>query len=439
MRQGDDMHRDDVLPLNERGGLITKPGGGEKEFGRLRRRSFLIAATAAVAATPTKLLAAAETTPADPTKEPGRPTGEDGGYGTPSTFEKARRLLANNPNALTTWTFTPLADLVGNVTPSGLHYERHHGGIPLIDPLRHSLVIHGLVKTPKRFSMADLKRFPPVSRRHFIECSGNTLSEWSKPTAPNVQVSHGLLSTSEWTGVAVSTLLRETGILDSAKWVVAEGSDAAMMTRSTPIDKMLSDAILAYGQNGEAIRPEQGYPLRLLLPGFEGNMSIKWLRRIQVSDKPFMTREETSRYTDLNANGIADQFVFTMNPKSVITSPSGGMQLSGPGPVEITGLAWSGRGRIQTVEVSIDGGSSWYPASLDSAPEPICTARFRFPWRWDGRPALIQSRCTDETGSVQPTHDELVALHGVNYVYYYNAIQCWLINDGGEVANAARS
>lgn len=374
--------------------------------------------------------------PDDPTRVQGAPVGADGGYGQRSPFEVAKKIPGPAPNPLTSWSFTPLADLVGDLTPSGLHYERHHGGVPTIDPSRHSLIVHGLVNTPKRFTMADLKRMPSVTRKHFIECSGNTLSEWAKPTAKTVQVSHGLLSTSEWTGVAFSTLARETGIAENAKWVVAEGSDAARMTRSIPIDKMLSDAFLAYGQNGEAIRPEQGYPLRLLLPGFEGNTNIKWVRRIQVSDEPFMTREETSKYTDLNANGIADQFNFVMDAKSVITSPSGGMKLERPGYHEITGFAWSGRGRVASVDLSFDGGRTWYPAELEGEPLPICTVRFRFPWRWDGNSARLMSRCTDETGYRQPTHEELVALHGTNYVYHYNAIQAWQVAASGEVGVA---
>ncbi len=382
----------------------------------------------------------ADAAPPDPTKVPGMPVGANDGYGKPAQFETARRLAApTNPNPLTSWSFTPQADLLGNITPSGLHYERHHGGVPTIDPRKHLLYVHGLVTTPKRFTMADIKRMPTVTRKHFIECSGNTLTEWKKPTAKTVQISHGLMSTSEWTGVSFATLARETGIADGAKWVLAEGSDSAVMTRSIPIDKMLDDAMLAFGQNGEAIRPEQGYPLRLLLPGYEGNTNIKWLRRIEVSDRPFMTREETSKYTDLKANGIADQFVFVMDAKSVITSPSGGMKIADRGPCDITGLAWSGRGRVQRVEVSVDGGATWYLASLADEPLPKCTVRFHFPWRFDGQPARLVSRCTDETGYVQPTHEELVALHGVNYVYHYNALQTWDVAGNGEVGVASLS
>jgi sulfane dehydrogenase subunit SoxC len=375
--------------------------------------------------------------PADPTREQGRATGTDGGYGSRSPFETARRILGPVPNSQTTWTFTPLAEQIGNITASGLHYERHHAGIPAIDPSRHSLIVHGLVDQPKRFSMADLKRLPSVTRRHFIECSGNSGGAYQNLPMKTVQISHGLLSTSEWTGVPFAALAREVGMAKNASWVLAEGSDAAVMTRSIPMDKMLRDAILAYGQNGEAIRPEQGYPLRLLLPGFEGNTHIKWLRRLQVSDKPFMSREETSKYTDLLANGIARQFVFTMEAKSVITFPSGDMRLPGPGFYDIGGLAWSGRGRVKTVQVSTDAGATWRDATLSEPPEPMCTVRFSLPWRWDGNPVQLQSRCIDETGYIQPSHADLVRARGVNFYYHYNAIYPWNIAADGSVTHAA--
>jgi sulfane dehydrogenase subunit SoxC len=236
--------------------------------------------------------------PADSTKEQGRMMGEDGGYGSRSQFESEVRWA----NPTRTASFTPLQNGYGVITPSGLHYERHHGGIPNIDPARHRLVLHGLVDRPMKYSLADLKRFPTVSRTYFMECSGTTGSEIMKAREPTVQRTHGLVSTSEWTGVPLSTLLRQTGLKPGAAWVLAEGADAAVMTRSVPIDKCLSDALVVFAQNGEAIRPEQGYPMRLFLPGWEGNISIKWLRRLEVSDKPYYTREETSKYTDLITN-----------------------------------------------------------------------------------------------------------------------------------------
>jgi sulfane dehydrogenase subunit SoxC len=396
------------------------------------RRRFLFGAGAATALAHSTFAA-----PPDPTKVQGRPTGTDGGYGSRSAFETAHRVLGPVPNSQTTWTFTPLAEQIGNLTASGLHYERHHAGIPAIDPQRHSLIVHGLVSQAKRFTMADLKRLPRVSRRHFIECSGNTGGAYQGLPLKSVQVSHGLLSTSEWTGVSFAVLAREVGISPDAAWVLAEGADAAVMTRSIPLDKMMRDAILAYGQNGEAIRPEQGYPLRLLLPGYEGNTHIKWLRRLQVSDKPFMTREETSKYTDLMANGVAQQFVFTMDAKSVITFPSPEMRLPGPGFYEIGGLAWSGRGRVRAVQVSVDGGAHWQEAALSETPEPMCSVRFTLPWRWDGNPVQLASRCIDETGYVQPSHQDLLHARGANFYYHYNAIYPWSIAADGSVTHAA--
>jgi sulfane dehydrogenase subunit SoxC len=287
--------------------------------------------------------------------------------------------------------------------------------------------------------MRDLRRFPSISRLMFLECSGNGLTEWSKPTMPTVQFTHGLTSTSEWTGVPLSTILNEAGVRAGAKWLLAEGSDAAVMTRSIPLEKAMKDCLLAYGQNGEAIRPEQGYPLRLIVPGYEGNINIKWLRRIEVSDAPFMTREETSKYTDLFPDGKAVQFSLVMEAKSVITFPSGTMTLDGPGFHEITGLAWSGRGAIRRVDVSVDGGRTWRAARLQAPILPICHTRFRFPWTWDGGEAILQSRCVDETGYVQPTIGQLVAVRGLNgptgSVYHLNGIQSWHVATDGKVTN----
>jgi len=412
----------------------------------LSRRSLLFAAgSVAAVAAPTRGRAENAAPPGaahydvavDPTRELGRALGVDGGYGTRSQFETAVRLAAANPNAYTTSSLTPLASQIGNLTPSGLHYERHHAGVPTIDPAKHSLVVHGLVATPKRFTIADIQRMPSVTRRHFIECSGNTASEWGGAKAKTVQLTHGLLSTSEWTGVPFSTFARQVGLNPEGAWALAEGSDGAVMTRSIPIEKMLRDGLIAYGQNGEALRPEQGYPLRLVLPGYEGNTHIKWLSSLQISEAPFMSREETSKYTDLAADGRAWQFVFEMDAKSVITFPSGDMKLPGPGYYEIRGLAWSGRGRISRVEVSIDGGKSWTQAELAGPPESICTVRFKLPWLWDGKPAVLLSRCQDETGYIQPTREKLVAERGLNAYYHYNGIQAWGVAPDGSVANVA--
>jgi len=377
--------------------------------------------------------------PDDPTRVPGTPVADDGGYGTRSQFETEVRQRFPTPTTISSWTMTPLDKSEGVITPSGLHFERHHGGIPTIDPARHFLLVHGMVERPRKFSMADIRRLPSVSRLHFIECSGNGLTEWRKPTLKTVQGTHGLLSTSEWTGVQFSAIARQVGPREGAAWALAEGADAAVMTRSIPLEKLLTDAIVAYAQNGEALRPEQGYPLRLILPGWEGNTHIKWLRRIELSDKPFMTREETSKYTDLLGNGKARQFSFTMEAKSVITFPSGEMKLPGPGFYEVTGLAWSGRGRIARVEISADGGNSWQLAALQDPVLPVCTARFRFPWFWNGQPAVLQRRATDETGYEQPTLKQLIAIRGLagpfGSVYHLNAIQSWAIAGDGSVSN----
>ena len=411
------------------------------------RRTFLAAAAAAAGIGGLPRIAGAAAppgaverpVPADPTKIQGTPTNDDGGYGSRSQFESEARWRFGTPTKESSWTMTPLEHGMGIITPSGLHFERHHGGITTIDPSRHTLLVHGMVEQAKKYSMADIHRFPSISRTMFIECSGNGLTEWSKPTLKTVQGTHGLTSTSEWTGVPLALLLRESGIKPGAKWVLAEGADAAVMTRSIPLDKCLDDAFIAYGQNGEAIRPEQGYPIRLMLPGWEGNTHIKWLRRLEVSDVPYQTREETSKYTDLMANGIARQFTFVMEAKSVITFPSGEMKLPGPGFYEVTGIAWSGRGKITRLEVSADGGKTWADAHLQGPVLPICHTRFRFPWLWDGKPAVLQSRATDETGYVQPMLKQLTDVRGLNgpigSIYHLNAIQSWAVAGDGSVTN----
>ena len=376
--------------------------------------------------------------PADPAKVPGYPL-EDESYGGRSQFEAEVRQRFKTATPLSSWTFTPLQDSLGIVTPSGLFFERSHGGTAVIDPRKHTLFVHGMVARPRKYAMRDLKRFPSLSRLLFLECSGNGLTEWSKPTMPTVQGTHGLTSCAEWTGVPLATILNEVGVRSNAKWLLAEGDDASAMTRSIPIDKAMKDCILAWGQNGEALRPEQGYPLRLLVPGYEGNMNIKWLRRLEISDAPFMTREETSKYTDIRPDGKAVQFSFEMEAKSVITSPSGGMSIE-PGFNEITGLAWSGRGTIRQVDVSVDGGSTWREATLQQPVLPVCHTRFRMPWQWNGRDTpVLQSRCVDDTGYVQPTLGQVIALRGLNgplgSIYHLNAIQSWQVASDGKVSN----
>ncbi len=358
-------------------------------------------------------------------------------YGSPSAFEKGvvRVPTELTPTALSSWDFTPLQDLHGIITPNGLFFERNHGGVPAIDPSKHRVLIHGMVDRPRVFTMADIMRYPSVSVVHFLECSGNGLTEWKKPTEKTVQLTHGLLSCAEWTGVRLSTILNDVGVKPGAAWVLAEGADAAEMDRSIPIEKLMDDAVLAYAQNGEALRPEQGYPLRLLLPGFEGNMNIKWLRRLKVGREPFYTREETSKYTDLLENGQARMFTFVMEAKSVITRPSGSMQIASKGEHEISGLAWSGRGKITRAEVSTDAGKTWNMAQLQEPIMSKCLTRFRYPWTWIGQEVVLQSRCYDETGYAQPTLSELVKVRGVNSVYHLNAIQSWHVAQDGMVTN----
>ena len=332
--------------------------------------------------------------------------------------------------------FSPLADLHGTLTPNALFYEVHYGGIPAIDPAEHRLMVHGLVEQPMLFTMDDIKRFPSVSVIHFLECSGNSFFEWQEGSGgETVQQTAGLTSCAEWTGVPVATVLREVGIKPGAGWMLAEGADAAGHDRSIPLGKAMQDGLLAYAANGEDLRPSQGYPLRLLLPGFEGNTNVKWLRRLKLGTEPWHTRQETSHYSDLMPDGTAREFTFIMEAKSVITSPSGGQHLTAPGFHEITGLAWSGRGKITQVDVSTDGGQTWSPATLQEPVRSIAWTRFRMPWQWEGQPARLQSRAIDETGYVQPTLAQLVAARGVNSFYHFNGIQTWDIAADGEVTD----
>lgn len=369
--------------------------------------------------------------------ESGRALGQGvGAYGSRSRFETPFRRVRGARYEQAAGSLTPLQDLDGTITPSALHFERHHAGIPDIDPTEHRLFLGGLVDRPLVYSMAELRRMPAVTRSYFIECSGNGRVKWS-PAVPetDAQAAFGMTSCSEWTGVPLSVLLREAGVQTDASWLVAEGADAARMTRSVPLEKALDDALVAYGQNGEALRPAQGYPLRLLLPGWEGNISIKWLRRVHLVDESYLTREETSKYTDLMPNGEARQYTFTMDAKSVITRPSGGQELEGPGFYQISGLAWSGRGRVVRVEVSTDGGQSWATAELQDPVLPLSHTRFRFNWRWDGIDVTLASRCIDETGDVQPTRAALMAVRGSTSSYHNNAIQGWRIRANGAVEN----
>ncbi|MRG47990.1 sulfite dehydrogenase [Chitinophaga sp. SYP-B3965] len=390
---------------------------------KIKRRTLLAGAAAAASLAFIKI-ASGQLVPvqtADPTKILGPPPGE---IGTRSPFEHPLKITSDTSSR------TPLQDLFGTITPSDLHFERHHGGVPAIDPHRYELLIHGMVEKPMIFKLADLKRFPSVSRIAFLECSGNFRSGKEKMTPQEIC---GLTSQSEWTGVMLSTLFREVGVHPKATWFLAEGSDAAVMTRSIPVKKGWDDAMIAYGQNGEALRPQQGYPARLFLPGWEGNTNVKWIRRIELSDQPFMTREETSKYTEEIKDGKIRQFSFDMDARSIITFPAYPVQLE-KGWVEIRGIAWTGRGKIITVEISTDAGKNWYPAKLQDPILDKAHVAFRYLWQWDGRETEIMSRATDETGYIQPTLKQLVAARGKDMGgYHLNPVTAWVIKRDGQV------
>ncbi len=399
------------------------------ERGKISRRRLLASAAGAVGAAALGRTGWAEVQgPVDPTKVPGHLLSA---LGARAPSERPRRVVGGGFLGAS---LTPLQDLKGIVTPSDLHYERHHAGVPSIDPHRYKLLIHGMVERPTVFDLAALERLPAVSRFHFLECSGNGGPAY-RNLRPDLtpQLIDGLTSTSEWTGVPLATLLREVGVRPGATWFLAEGGDAALLARSIPIEKAWDDALIAYGQNGEALRPEQGYPARLLLPGWEGSTNVKWIRRIELADGPFMTREETSKYTDPLPDGTSRIFSFVMDAKSLITFPAYPVTLTGPGFWEVTGLAWSGRGRVTRVDVSADGGISWAPAELQEPVLPKCHTRFHFLWSWDGREALLMSRATDETGYVQPTLAALRRVRGLGTTYHFNNIRAWRVQPDGRV------
>jgi len=404
--------------------------------GLLHRRAFL--KTGAIVASGTTFLSAKAAPPEVDVWStlPGRPPEV---YGNRSDYESdVVRTPGFSPPALGAGASrTPHGNLEGMITPSALHFERHHNGIPNIDPTEHRLLIHGLVDRPLIFDLESLSRYPLVSRIQFLECSGNSRSlDSDQPVAGTAQSIHGLLSCSEWTGVPLSILLDEAGVQTKGRWILAEGADSSLMTRSIPMSKVRDDAIIALYQNGERLRPGNGYPMRLFLPGWEGNTSVKWLRRIKVTEEPTMTRDETSKYSDLRLDGTAQLFSFQMGVKSIITSPSGQHTMRGPGLYQISGLAWTGAGRIARVEVSADGGNTWGEAELTGPVLSKALTRFRMLWRWNGGPSLLQSRAIDETGAVQPTRTLLISERGTQFNYHNHAIQTWQVNSNGEVSNA---
>ncbi len=360
------------------------------------------------------------------------------GYGQPSKHEaKTVRTFGAQPNSPGTGAArTPHHLMHGAITPNGLHFERSHNGIPDIDPDAHRLLVRGMVRRPLVFTLEALARYPMESQTAFIECGGNSGAlHGEKPVQGNIQALHGLVSCAEWTGVRVKTLLAEAGVDSKATWVYAEGADAAAMSRSVPLSKMMADAMIALYQNGERVRPSNGYPMRLLLPGYEGNMQVKRLRRLRVTDGPVMARDETSKYTLLLESGKSQQFFFPIEAKSIITHPSSGLTMRGKGLYQISGLAWSGNGLISKVEVSADGGKSWPRAQLQGPILPRSLTRFRMPWAWDGSPATLMSRATDQTGYVQPTRAKLMVERGARAQYHFNGIACWAVSDKGEVSH----
>ncbi|SFE30410.1 sulfur dehydrogenase subunit SoxC [Sulfitobacter brevis] len=360
-------------------------------------------------------------------------------YGMPSPYEKdvKRRtvewLTADNASSIN---FTPLHNLDGIITPNGLCFERHHSGVARVDPAEHRLMIHGLVDKPLVFTMDDLKRFPRSNHVYFLECAANSGMEWRGSQLNGVQFTHGMIHNVMYTGIPLRLLLEQAGVKPSGKWILAEGADAAAMTRSIPMEKALDDCLVAFAMNGEALRAEQGYPLRLVVPGWEGNMWIKWLRRLEIGDEPWHHREETSKYTDLLADGTARRFTWEMDAKSVITSPSPQAPIThGPGRTVINGVAWSGRGTIPRVDVTVDGGMNWHEARMDGPSLDKSMHRFYFEFDWDGKPLLLQSRAHDSTGYVQPTKEALRKLRGLNSIYHNNGIQTWSVDADGRAEN----
>ena len=412
--------------------LQTVAGGG-----LLDRRVFLkkgLSFSVAVLASES-LLASTDNQRLPWMEKPGEPFSN---YGQPSPHERKtiRWTMGNSmaPGNGVSW--TPLQDLEGTITPNGLHFERHHNGVPQIDPAQHQLLIHGAVKKPLVFDMEALLRYPMTSCLCFIECGGNSNAGWrDTPIQTAAGYFHGMASCSEWTGIPLKILLDEAKIRGRAKWIIAEGADASAMNVSIPLEKALDDCLLAIYQNGERIRPENGYPLRLIAPGWEGVTNVKWLRRLHLSNRPTMARNETSKYTELLPSGKARQFTFVMDAKSLITNPSFGHKLDKAGLYQISGLAWSGRGKIVKVEVSADGGKTWAEAELQTPVLSKCFTRFRIPWNWNGNLATLKSRATDETGYIQPERDELIAEKGKHGYFHYNAIVSWRISMNGEISH----
>ncbi|MCW1950390.1 MAG: sulfite dehydrogenase [Octadecabacter sp.] len=364
-------------------------------------------------------------------------------YGLPIKFETdvvRRSVPWLTASPISSINFTPIHALEGTITPQGCAFERHHSGAIELTKDDYRLMINGLVDRPLVFTYADLERLPRENHVYFCECAANTGMEWAGAQLNGAQFTHGMIHNMEYAGVPLRTLLAEAG-LDAAgdladKWVYVEGADASSNGRSIPMEKALDDVLVAFKANGEALRMEHGYPVRLVVPGWEGNMWIKWIRRIEVTDAAVESREETSKYTDLHEDGVARKWTWVMDAKSVITSPSPQMPIThGPGPLVVSGLAWSGHGKITRVDVSIDGGVTWETARLGKQGDTKALTRFYFDMEWDGSPMLMQARAMDDTGYVQPTKDQLREMRGENSVYHNNCIQTWFVNEEGVAEN----
>jgi sulfane dehydrogenase subunit SoxC len=413
---------------------------------KLTRRALLMGAGAGMGAGVATLAPLANAASDDPaivnlpthTKGLGQPVAARP-YGLPSVWEK--NLQRRESPGLTrvsaaSVSFTPLQNLFGIITPNGLHFERHHQGWWDIDPAQHRLMINGLVKEARIFTMDDLMRLPSVSRIHFIECGANTGMEWANVAVPSVQYSHGMLSCSEYTGVLLSTLLDMCGFDKKAgKYVLAEGADGSSMTRTISMERALDDVMVAWGMNGEMLRPENGYPLRLVVPGVQGVSWVKYLRRLEVGDMPYATKDETLHYVDLMPDGKQRQYTSIQEVKSVIATPSAGQLLKAKGYHNVSGLAWSGRGKIKKVDVSVDGGKNWREARLQNPVLTKALTRFNIDWVWNGSSCVMQSRATDETGHIQPSLAQLRAVRGSRSIYHNNSIQSWRVDESGEVGN----
>ena len=434
-------------------GRILKAPEGElspqaTELARRARRRFMANALAMGAGVSAQQVVAepARTDQGDPailnlpehSRALGQPVASTG-YGSPSKWEKGiqrRQSPGLTQVAQASVSFCPLQSLFGIITPNGLHFERHHQGWWDIDPSQHRLMVNGLVREARVFTMDDLMRLPSVTRTHFIECGANSAMEWGNSAVPSVQYTHGMLSCSEFTGVKLSTILEMCGA-DTRKerYVLAEGADGSSMTRTLPMANALDDVLVAWGMNGEMLRPENGYPLRLVAPGIQGVSWVKYLRRIKVGDQPFFTKDEEIHYVDLMPDGIYRQFTSIQECKSVITTPSGSQTLLDKGYYNVTGLAWSGRGKVKRVDVSADGGRNWRTARLEGPVLPKALTRFNIDWTWDGSPAILQSRAMDDTGYVQPKINQLRAVRGSRSLYHNNAIQSWRVAESGDVSN----